>query len=86
MKKNKLTQIFAILALFWIVVWIFGTGILFFAWWWASNQQKEITQDELQKMIKAWKIKVERTNTWVTTSTETFSWETNKIILTWATN
>jgi len=73
MKKNRLTQFFAILALAWIIIWVFGTWILFFTGGNSNTQSKKITQEELQKLIKEKKIQIE-TNTWSNIKIITWTW------------
>lgn len=74
MKKNITVKIFAFLALFWIVISIIWTWIMIFLWGNSTNTEKQdsLTQEDLQKMIDSWKIKI--TNSWSITST----WETEK--------
>lgn len=75
MRKNKTTQVMAILALLWIVIWIIWTGVLFI--FSNSSSQQEISAEqyaELQEYINSlsW-----TTNTWSLEETNTLTWETN---------
>ena len=64
--KKKIVKIFAILGLLWIIISIIWTGILVLT---SQNTQstqidwKNITQEQLQKIINDNKIKIE-TSTW----------------------
>lgn len=53
-KKNKMTQIMAFLALFWIVIWVLWTGILvLFS---NTSSEQEITPEqylELQEYVNS---------------------------------
>ena len=53
MKKNATAKVFAAIALFWIIIWIIGTAILFIVQWWATPQQaaQVLTEEELQEII-----------------------------------
>ena len=53
MKKNATAKIFAAIALFWIIIWIVGTAILFIVQWWAAPQipQEILSEEELQEII-----------------------------------
>ncbi len=62
-KKNIVAKVFAFLALFWIIIWIIWTWILFVVQSWSSK--KTISKEELQKLIKENKIKI-TTNSWIT--------------------
>ena len=52
MKKNKMVQITATLALFAIIVWIIGTGILILTTD-TQTQNIELTQEQIQELINA---------------------------------
>jgi len=62
MKKNIGAKIFAFLALFWIVIWIIGTGLLFL---FPSNHQYgeeiELSTEQIQELIDA----QEQTASWI---------------------
>lgn len=81
-KKNKMTKIMAILALFWIIIWIVWTWILIIVnWWKSSNTEQTLTPEQykdIQKLIKSqwWTWSLD--NTWTTTSK---TWSTT---LTWS--
>ena len=81
-KKNKTTKIMAILALFWIIIWIVWTWILIIVnWWKSSNTEKSLTPEQykdIQKLIKSqwWTWTLE--SSWTTTS------ETWSTTLTWS--
>jgi len=66
-KRNTMAKVFAFLALFWIVLGIIGTGVLFIFWNNQSNNDIEkvqtVSPEELKKMIDSWEIKIS-TNTW----------------------
>ena len=73
-KKNKMTQIMALLALFWIIIWIVGTGLLIIFSGNNTSTEETITAEqylELQKLIEAqsWAIIED-------TVVETLTWET----------
>ncbi len=57
---NKFTQAFAFVALFWIIISVIWTGLLMFFWNSNVNVEEErvITQEELQKIISEQKIEV----------------------------
>jgi len=67
-KKNLIAKFFAYLALFWIVVWMIWTWMLFI-FWNNSNQAQvnkkieNISSEKLKEMIKSGEIKV-KTQTW----------------------
>lgn len=71
MKKNITVKIFAFLALFWIIASVIWTWIMIF---FGNNKvyetEKVLTQEDIEKIISEWKIKI--TNSWSTTQT----WET----------
>lgn len=55
MRKNIMSKIFAFLALFWIIIWIVWTGILFFMSPNTTNNSNiNLTSEELQKLIQSW--------------------------------
>ena len=66
MKKNKAVQIMAFLALFWIIIWVVGTGLaVIFSW---NNEEKNvyqinntwwISQEELEKLMPNTEIKLD---------------------------
>lgn len=70
-KKNRITQIMAILALFWIIIWIIGTWLLFiFSGSENSNYNLNKKQlMELQNYINTLSWSIE-TMSW----TETITW------------
>ncbi len=87
MAKKRWAQIVAFLALFWIIIWIVGTSLLFI-FGWDNNQEKvELTPEqyaELQKLIEeqaltpeasSWTILEETTSTWEIVEEKTLSWE-----------
>lgn len=53
MAKKTATKIFAFLALFWILIWVVGTGLLFFFGWNGGEEVKTITPEELQNLINS---------------------------------
>jgi len=61
MKRNMTVKIFAFLALFWIIVSVIWTWIIFFMW---SSYNKEITTQEQPVFdvnnIKTWTWKIEK--------------------------
>ncbi len=70
-KKNLVAKVFAYLALFWIVVWMIWTWMLFIFWNNSDQTQvnkkiENITPEKLKEMIKSGKIKV-KTQTWEVT-------------------
>ena len=72
-KKNKITQIMAVLALFWIIIWIVGTGLLIIFSGSNTSTQETMTAEqylELQPLIEvqSWTTVIE--------TTETLTWET----------
>lgn len=54
MAKKVVVKVFAFLALFWILIWIVGTSILFFLDPNNGEQEKILTPEELQKLINSW--------------------------------
>jgi hypothetical protein len=66
MKKNATSKIFASIALFWIIIWIVGTAILFIVQWWATPQQpvQQLTEEEIQKLIEESGLNLDQTGTW----------------------
>ncbi len=70
-KKNLVAKVFAYLALFWIVVWMIWTWMLFIFWNNSDQTQvnkkiENITPEKLKEMIKSGEIKV-KTQTWEVT-------------------
>ncbi len=70
-KKNLVAKVFAYLALFWIVIWMIWTWMLFIFWNNSDQSQvnkkiENITPEKLKEMIKSGEIKV-KTQTWETT-------------------
>lgn len=67
MKKNRnmWAKIMAFFALFWIIVWVIWTWALFIIDWW-YNQDPQLTQEELDRIIK----QLEQTNSWTTAETQ----------------
>ncbi len=89
-KKNNASKIMAILALFWIIVWIVWTWIMVLIGWWNTNTSSEqsLTPEqykELQEMIKSQWWTWTLSNSWTVESTWIIqsNWSTN---LTWSTN
>ena len=76
MKKNITIKIFAFLALFWIIVSVVWTGIMMFMWGNEVVQEEQVfTQEDLQKLIDSWEIKISNSGS-VTWSWEvTWTWE-----------
>jgi len=80
MKKNSMAKIMAFMALFWITIWIVGTWLLVIFSWsngTVNTQEKQLTQDELQKII----------NSNQSNDTLNWSWDTNtwsESTLTWS--
>ena len=73
MKKNLTVQIFAFLALFWIIISIVWVWILFFMEWTSSGVQEQVlTPEELQKMIDEGNLQI--TESWALV----WTWETQK--------
>lgn len=67
MKKDTLSKIVAIIALISISIWVLWTWILVLLQWGSNNwnnEDKAITNEKLEKMIKDWQVKV-NTETWV---------------------
>lgn len=74
-KKNKLHAIMAFFALFWIVIWIVWTWLLFIFWWNSNSSEQTLTQEqylELQEYLNSQSWAIE-TSSW---ETETLTWET----------
>ena len=71
-RKNKWIQIMAFLALFWIIIWIIGTGILIlFSGNNTSTNNKTLSPEQytqIQKLIE--------NQSWTTIKTKTLTWET----------
>ena len=76
MKKNITIKIFAFLALFWIIVSVVWTWILIFMWGDEVVQEEQVfTQEDLQKLIDSWDIKISNSGS-ITSSWEiTGTWE-----------
>jgi len=55
---NKTTKIFAFLALFGIIISVVWTGLLIFFWDSAQKQEKTLSKEEIQKLIKNNEIKI----------------------------
>ena len=76
MKKNITVKIFAFLALFWIIISVVWTGILIFFW---DNEvvqtEQVLTQEELQKFIDSWDIKISNSGSLTSTWELTWTWE-----------
>jgi hypothetical protein len=53
-RKKLSVQIFAYLALFWIIIWIIWTWLLFITWGWTTSNSETISYEELQKLIDSW--------------------------------
>jgi len=49
--KNTVTKIFAIFALAWIVIWVIWTWVLFFMTGSNSEQETQITKEQLDAII-----------------------------------
>jgi len=49
--KNTVTKIFAIFALAWIVIWVIWTWVLFFMTGSNSEQETQITKEQLDSII-----------------------------------
>jgi len=81
MAKNKWIKVMAVLALFWIIVWIIWTWLLIIFWNNKSqNTEQSLTPEQikqLQEMIK--------TNSWITISTWSINTSTGTKTLTWET-
>lgn len=54
MKQKLWAKIFAFLALFWIIIWIVGTGVLFLlqSWWTYQVETPPLTQEEIDQLIE----------------------------------
>ncbi len=80
MNKNNITKIMAVLALFWIIIWIIGTWLLVILNGEQSSIQQEISPEQylqIQDLIKeqwwTWNIEnswdlIDDWNTWSITS------------------
>ena len=87
MKRDTLSKIMAIFALIWITIWIIWTWLMVILWWdsrtW-SETTKQVTKEDLQKMIDEWKVKVS-TDSWASESWNTNTWIIENLInQTWA--
>ncbi len=73
MKKNMAVKFFAFLALFWIIISVVWTGIMIFMWGNEMVQEEqEFTQEDLQKLIDSWDLKL--SDSW----SITWTWEIKK--------
>jgi len=71
MKKNITVKVFAFLALFWIIASVVWTWIMiFFGNDTISETEKVLTQEDIERIISEWNIKI--TNSWSTQ----WTWET----------
>lgn len=66
--KNTTTKIFAIFALFWIIIWVVWSWILFFM---TDNstqikQTQELTDEQLKNIVSS--------SSWISLSWNTLSW------------
>ncbi len=80
-RGNFIAKFFAFLALFWIVIWIIWTWVLFLIWGGnTSSQTQTMSYDEFQKLVESWAFSWELS--WnQTASGETSTWDVN--IATW---
>lgn len=72
-KKNRINQIMAFLALFWIIIWVVWTGLLILFGGNNTPNEQTVTAEEylqIQEIIEA--------QSWVTINEtiETLTWET----------
>jgi len=71
MKKNKVTKIIAFFALFWIIIWIIGTGLLIIFSNTSSEVPQELTQEQIQQLINSQSGGIITESGSIDTSTET---------------
>ena len=76
MKKNASSKIFAAIALFWILIWIVGTAILFILQWWAGQyaQPEALSEEEIQKLIEESGLNIDQSWLWDTNESEWVDW------------
>ena len=65
MKKNKLSKLLAIIALFWIIIWIVWTWILIIFSPTVSSPTIENNQIDLSDYISSWTIAPTESLSWV---------------------